>query len=402
VDGTAGRAAGRPVDDALDRSRLGPGLYVHIPFCARKCWYCDFTAYHHRPGRASRYVDDLMAEIRLYAADDAFASVTFRTLFFGGGTPSLLEPGDFCRLMACLRSSFRLDPGAEVTLEANPEDLRQDRLEAWLEAGVNRLSIGAQAAQDRLLAAAGRVHDWRAVEVGYRRARQAGFANIGLDLIFGLPGQTRDDWRETLERVLALAPGPPEHLSCYGLQVEEGTLYGRWRREGRLRLPAEEDEAAMYRHAVERLAAAGYEHYEISNFARPGFRSRHNLNYWADGDFLGLGAGAWSHWHGRRWGNQRFLGPYARALAEGRRPVAEVDEPPLKTRMADALMLGTRLVEGMPAAWFVERFGQTPEEAFGPQLADLAGRGLLERAGGRIRLTRRGLLLANEVWAALL
>src|SRR5690606_16712707 len=189
---------------------------------------------------------------------------------------------------------------------------------------------------------------------------------------------------------------------CYGLQVEDGTLYARWRREGRLRLPPDEVQAAMYRYAVDQLAAAGFEHYEISNFSRPGFRSRHNLNYWADGDFLGLGAGAWSHWGGRRWGNERFLRPYGEAVAAGRRPVTEVDEPSPRTRMADALMLGTRLIEGMPAAWFHERFGLAPQEAFGPELDALTGRGLLELVDGRIRLTRRGQLLANEVWAALL
>ncbi|HEX6989766.1 MAG TPA: radical SAM family heme chaperone HemW [Bacillota bacterium] len=386
----------------LDRGRLGPGLYVHIPFCARKCHYCDFTAYHHRPARASRYIDDLIAEIGLYAHEETLASVTFRTVFFGGGTPSLLEPADFHRLLAALRSHFRVEPGAEVSLEANPEDLSAERLAAWREAGVNRLSIGAQAAQPGLLAALGRLHDWEAVATGFARARQEGFDNISVDLMFGLPGQTLDDWRETLDRVLDLAPGPPEHLSCYGLQVEEGTLFGRRRREGRLRLPPDEVQAAKYRYAVHRLSAAGFEHYEISNFARPGLHSRHNLNYWADGDFLGLGAGAWSHWDGRRWGNERYLRPYGEAVAGGRRPVVDTDQPGERTRMADALMLGTRLVEGMPAAWFVERFGLSPQDAFGPELAELAGRGLLEQVDGRVRLTRRGLLLANEVWAALL
>lgn len=397
-------AAATPATPAVTPAReaLGPGLYVHIPFCAQKCYYCDFTAYFHRGARAEGYVRDLVAEIGLYAADPAFAGVTFRTLYFGGGTPSILIPDQFRTVMTALRRGFRLAPDAEISLEANPEDLTADRLEAWLEAGVNRLSIGAQAAQLQLLQALGRRHDWDAVIGGYRRARVAGFANVSLDLMFGLPGQTPEQWRETLERVLELDPAPPEHLSCYGLQVEENTSYGRWLREGRLRLPGDEAERAMYEEAVSFLTAAGYEHYEISNFARPGCRSRHNLNYWADGDFLGLGAGAWSHWQGRRWGNERFLRPYAEAVAAGRQPVAEVDEADQRTRMADMVMLGTRLVEGMPVAWFEERFGVRPEDAFGRELADLAARGLIERSTGRIRLTREGLFLANEVWAALL
>ncbi|HEY8449348.1 MAG TPA: radical SAM family heme chaperone HemW, partial [Bacillota bacterium] len=353
-------------------------------------------------GRIERYLAALTAEIRLQARRPSVRAAVFRTVHFGGGTPSLLEPDQFLRLWGVLREHFALAPDAEIALEANPDHLNEARLAAWLAAGVTRLSIGVQAVQARLLRTLGRHHSWEAVVAGYRRARALGFTNVNLDLMFGLPGQTLEDWDETLSEVLALAPDLPEHLSCYGLQVEPGTLFSRWQREGRLPLPGDDSERRMYEHACARLAAAGYQHYEISNFARPGFASRHNVNYWAFGAYLGVGAGAASHWQGERWSNERDLGAYSRSLSAGRLPIAEHDPRDERTRMAEMLMLGTRLVEGLPHAWFREVFGRRPDEVFADALAQLEQRGLLCVEDDRIVLTAEGRLLANEVWLALL
>ncbi|MEX2355965.1 MAG: radical SAM family heme chaperone HemW [Thermaerobacterales bacterium] len=399
------QTAEQPV--AADPDAFGPGLYVHIPFCARKCFYCDFTAYFHRDERAERYVSDLLAEIKLAAAALAARqqeagqaeAISFRTVFFGGGTPSILTASQLSRIFDRLHACFSIPAAAEFTLEANPGTLTPDRLEAMRRGGANRLSIGAQARQPHLLAALGRDHGWDDVEAGAAAARAAGFDNFNIDLMFGLPGQSMADWQESLAAAAALEPA---HVSSYGLEVEPHTSYGRWQREGRLRLPPDDLQRGMMEVMIERLAARGFEHYEISNFARPGRRSRHNLNYWANGDYLGLGAGAWSHWQGARWGNLRYLKRYHEAVAAGVRPVDEVDEPDQRTRKAEAVILGTRLVEGMPRSWFYRRFDEDVTDIFGPELARLTDRGWLSVDDDRIALTAEGRLLANEVWMTFL
>lgn len=387
----------------IDRSRLGPGIYVHIPFCARKCYYCDFTAYVSRTGRRiAQYLDGICQEIQLYGQEPAVQASRFRTIYLGGGTPSILTITQIQRLMAELRRNFPLVTGVEITLEANPEDLSDEKLSGWRAAGINRLSIGAQASQDELLVAIGRNHDWMGVVAGYQRARSHGFDNVNIDLMFGLPGQTLEQWRETLLRITELKPIPPDHISCYGLQVEERTTFHRWLHEGRIQLPGDELEREMFELAREILTAAGYDHYEIANFARPGFRSKHNLNYWANGPYIGLGAGAWSYWQGARYGNETCLTTYGKLVRSGIKPIAECDRIDRRTQMAEAIILGTRLIGGMPISWFIESFGERPEAVFASQLTACAAQGWLEITPERIRLTDEGLLLANNVWQALL
>lgn len=385
---------------------LGPGLYVHLPFCQRKCFYCDFTVHTTKPAqrrqRMAAYVDHLLAEAKLWVRQPHIAQTEFHTLFFGGGTPSLLPPALFSRLLTGLRAKFQLRSGAEITLEANPEDLQREKLAAWLAAGVNRLSIGVQSFDPDLLTALGRVHSAQQARQGYQAARQAGFNNINLDLMFGLPDQTLGQWRSTLEQVLSLAP-LPDHLSAYGLQVEPHTLFWRRQQEGRLPLPSEETQLAMLELSMEYIPGAGYEHYEISNFAQPQRRSQHNWAVWRFYDYLGLGTGAWSFWQGQRWGNEGALLPYGRLVEQGRLPVALRDEPrQRRTAMAEMVMLGTRLRQGLSLAAFRDYFGEDLPAVFPAALQLCQSRRWVSLTDGYLRLTTVGLPLANEVWLAFL
>lgn len=378
----------------------GPrGVYVHVPFCERRCHYCDFNVQLLREGDVEAYLQAVETEARLYARGPA-AGVTFDTLFIGGGTPTALSAGQLERLLAGLRRHLAFAPDAEVTVEANPGTLSPAKLAALRRGGANRISLGAQAFQDHHLERLGRIHRVRHVEESVAKARAAGFDNISLDLMFGLPHQTGAEWEESLERAVALAP---EHLSCYSLIVEEDTPFGRLHREGALALPSEDEEAAMYERTIQVLEAAGYRHYEVSNFARPGWEARHNIIYWENGEWLGLGPGAHGQWAGRRMANVRPPDEYARALlAEGRLPIEWEETLGLRVQMEDTLMLGLRLRRGVSLEAFRRRFGVDVHDLFGDGLRWSADRGLVETVGGYLRLTRRGLLLANQVLMRLL
>lgn len=382
---------------------MGPGLYIHIPFCARKCFYCDFNAYViRRPDRIAAYGDDLLAEAELHRRDAQVAATTFHTVFLGGGTPSRLPADGVVRLLAGLQSRLSIHPKAEITLEANPEDVNPAALTAWRRAGVNRLSMGVQAFQDELLGRLGRNHDAAAALAAYRQARTAGFTNINVDLMFGLPGQTLAHWDETLSTLLNLDP-LPDHVSVYGLQVEPHTTFWRWERENRLPRPGDEEEAAMYELAMGRLTAAGFDHYEISNFAREGRYAQHNLAVWHFHEYLGLGAGAWSFWRGRRWANEGFLRPYTEAVRAGRLPVAQRDEPrDERIAMGEMVLLGTRLRRGLDLAAFRRRFGRDLATVFREALAYCRRRGWVVVVDDHLRLTKEGLMVANNVWTEFL
>ncbi|MBE3589586.1 MAG: radical SAM family heme chaperone HemW [Firmicutes bacterium] len=390
------------------------GLYVHLPFCLSKCYYCNFAVALWRPGRPEAYVEILLREAREVrergplvrpagAAPDPLRlpppAAPPATLYYGGGTPTLTPIDAFARLHRELLALFGLEPGAEVTVEANPETVDAAYLEALRALGANRLSFGAQAAGDDLLRRLGRRHDAAAVRRALAAARLAGFTNLNLDVMFGLPGQTAAEWEATLDFVEELSP---EHVSVYGLEVEERTPFHHWIQSGRLPQPDDELAAHMYRRARERLALAGYEQYEISNFARPGFASRHNGLYWENGDYLGLGVGAHSHWHGWRWGHTKNLRAYREAVASGRPATDEDGARPVRGREAlgDAMILGLRRLRGVDCDELAARYGEDPREVWRAELAELAGRGLLRMEGGRLRLTDEGLLLGNLVFAA--
>ncbi|RII28508.1 MAG: coproporphyrinogen III oxidase [Geobacter sp.] len=375
-------------------------LYIHFPFCVRKCLYCDFNSLAGSPVTPEEYVMALVREMELRAAT-LTAPVTAPTLYLGGGTPSLMPPELVKRVIDGARKWYGLLSDAEVTIEANPGTVDRQKLAGYRAAGVNRLSLGVQSLDDAMLVRLGRVNSARQAVEAVVAARDAGFANLGIDLIHGLPGQTVVMWRDDLERVVALSPG---HISAYGLSVEEGTPFHALASAGQLDLPDEEAAVEMLELTTDLLREAGYEQYEISNFARPGLRSRHNQVYWRRGEYLGFGAGAHSflregRW-GRRWHNPDYPAAYLQALTEGLPPEEEPTTLGRHDAMAEFMFLGLRLLEGIDRSRFREEFGVRVDEAYGAEVASLTVSGLLELAGDRLRLTRTGLRLANQVFQA--
>ncbi len=365
-------------------------VYIHIPFCRRKCNYCDFasTALYGHEQELAAYPTWLRQELALYQPKLDLSHL--ETIYFGGGTPSLLTPQQVAEILSWF------PPAGEITLEANPETVEGQRLHDYRQAGINRLSLGIQSFQPALLSAMGRGHSAAQAKAAVAAARQAGLENINLDLIYGLPAQTLAMWQEDLTQALALES---EHISLYGLTLHEGTPWG----DDPMIHAADQDLSAdMLELAIDRLAAAGYRHYEIANFARPGFASRHNCAYWQRENYLGLGVAAASCLAERRFANHPTLAAYAAALAAGKRPVAEEETLTIDQVLAEAMFLGLRLEKGVVAKEFYRRYGADPLRRYHRELARMQKLGLLETDDGVIRLTRRGLLLGNEVFAEFL
>jgi len=326
------------------------------------------------------------------------------TIFIGGGTPSLLTPDQIGEVIAACRDAFDLLPGAEVTMEANPNGLDAATAAGFAAAGVTRLSLGVQTVHRRGLRTLGRQHEADDARAAYVAARQAGFTSVSLDLIFGWPGQTFDGWRDDLDAVLAWPDGGPDHLSLYSLIVEPGTPFADAVARGILR-PLDDDASAdLYELAMARLDEAGFEHYEVANWARtPADRSRHNVIYWRNGSWAGIGAGAHGQWPGRREMEHLLPRTFIEAIEAGQSPVSNLDEVTPRMAMGETMMLGLRLIrDGVGEGAFAARHGVGLAEAFGPTIDDLAALGLLERDAGRVRLTPRGLMVANDVCARFL
>lgn len=373
-------------------------LYVHIPFCARKCLYCDFLSAPAPETVRERYVEALRSEIAGRGEEYGEAFVT--SVFLGGGTPSLLAGAQAGALLGEIGSRFRLAEDAEVTVEINPGTVDMEKLSAYRDAGVNRLSIGLQSADNGELKAVGRIHTWETFLETYRQVRNAGFHNVNVDLMSALPGQTVDSWRRTLRRVLALVPRP-EHISAYSLILEEGTpLYERYKK-GALKLPDEDGERLMYRETKRILEAEGYRRYEISNYAREGFECGHNCGYWLRRDYLGLGIGAASMVDNVRFKNAEDLDRY---LEEPLGCRQEEHALTAEEQMEEFMFLGLRLTDGVECRAFLEVFGRTPESVYGGVIEKNIREGLLEYGDGkkRLALTERGLDLANYVMAQFL
>ena len=373
------------------------GLYLHIPFCRSKCIYCDFYSLAGREEAMDRYVQALLLHLEREAPRAAGYRVD--TVYFGGGTPSLLGPRRLTALLEGAVACFSLAEGAEVTMEGNPESCQQaEELRALRRSGFNRLSLGLQSANDGELRRLGRIHTFAQGRSAVAAARAAGFANLSLDLMYGLPGHTMAGWLDTLDRVLALEP---DHLSCYGLRAEEGTPL--WRQ--RDTLPDDEVQADLYLTAVERLAAAGLEQYEISNFARPGFESRHNLRYWRLSPYLGFGPGAHSDFGGCRFAWPRDLEGYLQAVPAGTLAPEQVQSISPEERLREYVMLSLRTARGLEE----RRFRALGGGDFAPlarAMAPLAAAALAEEtAPGCWRLTPRGFLVSNTIittlWEAL-
>jgi oxygen-independent coproporphyrinogen-3 oxidase len=385
----------------------GIGLYLHIPFCTAKCGYCDFNSYAGHEHMIPSYAETLLKEAALWHT--AVGERQLETVFFGGGTPSLNPAAEMRRILDGLRATYRIMPDAEVSLEANPGSLDSDYLRALRDAGFNRLSIGVQSFDDEELVTLDRIHTAQDARDAVRAARDAGFANVNVDLIYGLPDQEMRAWQRTLEEAIALGP---EHLSLYALTVEEGTPLARDIARGRTPAPDADAQAEQYEWTQDRLARAGYEHYEISNWARPGHRCAHNLLYWRNREYLGLGAGAHSHLDGVRFSTallpNRYMELVDESVAEqagGRgamRQVVAAEQITPALAIADALILGLRLVGGVALADFTARYGQSPRGVHGAVMDEFVGYGLLEETPSHLRLTRRGRLLSNELFQRLL
>ena len=371
------------------------GLYLHIPFCRQKCVYCDFYSLAGNEARMDEYVEALCAHL-VQAAPSA-AAHTVDTVYFGGGTPSYLGAPRLIRILDTVFQHYSVSADAEITLEANPDSAGDPEiLKSLRQAGFNRISLGMQSACAEELKEIGRIHTPEQVGIAVSAARSAGFDNLSLDLIYGLPRQTLARWKENLAAAVALNP---EHLSCYGLKVEEGTpLFAR--RET-AELPGDEAQADMYLHTVEFLAAHGYPQYEISNFSRPGRQSRHNLKYWILGEYLGFGPGAHSDFGGVRFAYDRNLSAYLKGVLSGSPAYSEREEIPASQRDAEWLMLNLRTVRGLDPAEFESRFHRS-FDPFLPFLMQCQQAGYAALEEGRWHLTAEGFLLSNQIIGELL
>ncbi|HET9918507.1 MAG TPA: radical SAM family heme chaperone HemW [Ktedonobacteraceae bacterium] len=382
-------------------------LYMHIPFCHTRCYYCDFNTYAGMLPLREPYVRALLTEIALTGAMAQLPDGKprrARTIFFGGGTPSLLSVEQITRLLDACRTAFAVDEDAEITLEANPGTLSLEQLRGLRAAGINRLSLGGQSFDAELLKTLGRIHSPAEIVQAVEHAREAGFTSINVDFMFGLPGQTMRHWQQTLDQAMALHP---EHLSLYSLIVEEGTPFHAWAQEGRI-TPGDEDLCAdMYEYADELLLKHGYVNYEISNWARPGHASRHNLTYWQNLPYLGMGAGAYSFFGGRRFSDVRDPHEYVRLLKARQRPEAESETVEYTQEMSETAFLALRTAAGLHLPTFEQRFGLPFSQFVGDRLRVVEEAGLLESTldageGEWLRLSKRGRLLGNEVFLRLL
>ena len=384
------------------------GIYIQVPFCQTKCTYCNFHTGVVSAERFGPYAAAICSELRgcreLYAAagmklPEPLARAVVDTIYLGGGTPSLLAAEDLARILAAVREGFAAEL-EEVTLEADPETIDERKAEAWLGAGANRISLGAQSFSDGELSAAGRMHRSADIGCAVRALRGAGFANISLDLIAGLPKQTEASWRSSVEELLALEP---EHVSIYMLEVDEGSRLGGEILRGGTRysaqlVPEDDATAAFYEHACKRLAAAGYLHYEISNWAQPGLESRHNLKYWRREPYLGFGAGAHSFSGTDRWANVHDPAEYLRAIEKGSLAIQQKETLTAERALEEELFLGLRQLAGIDISALEERYGVK----LGDRFSALALSGLVEREASVVRLAPERLCVSNEVFAELL
>ncbi len=362
----------------------GLGVYIHIPFCIKKCLYCDFLSAPASRCVQERYVGDLLGEIAKEAGK--YREYSVETIFFGGGTPTVLPTAWIVQILHALKTHFYISPQPEITIEANPGTVSKEALCLYRNAGINRLSIGAQSVLEKELRLLGRVHTPAQFFKAVEWAREAGFDNINIDILSALPGQSQTDYAKTLEAVLGLHP---EHISAYSLIIEEGTPFAKMA----LALPDEETDRQMYAYTGRILAANGYTRYEISNYAKPGYACRHNTAYWRRTPYIGFGAGAASLIRNTRWKNSDLL----ERIGEKE----EIHVLTAKEQMEEFMFLGLRMASGISREEFFRQFGVPLEEVYGMPLAKMSQDGLLETAG-QIRLTERGLDLANYVMAAFL
>jgi putative oxygen-independent coproporphyrinogen III oxidase len=376
-------------------------LYIHIPYCVSKCPYCDFNSHVVAEIPEGDYTDALLRELEHYGALDEWQDRTVQSIFFGGGTPSTFQPTSIGKLLAWVAATFPINLDCEITLEANPSTVDSDRFLGYRDAGVNRISVGVQSFQPRLLKFLGRTHGADEARKALGSLREAGFGNFSFDLIYANPGQTLTELEADLDTALEFQP---PHLSAYNLTFEEGTPFHYEYRAGRMRSLSEEEEIAMAQLIENKLSAAGLSRYEISNYSRPGWHSRHNVNYWRGGDYLGLGAGAHSYkqeisagGYGRRWSNEKNPGRYMTQVAELQQGVVEREEIDPAKAAGEFMFLGLRMTEGVSIRKFSSRFGKPPVELY-PRIRDWIEGDLLEEKRNYLKLTSKGLLVANSIF----
>lgn len=369
------------------------GIYIHIPFCVRKCNYCDFPSYPGFEGIFHEYAEAVCKEMVSLAGEHG--NLAADTVFIGGGTPSLLSAQDISLIVSTLKKVFELQKDAEITLEANPGTVSRERVEAWKGLGINRISIGLQAAQDRLLQSMGRIHtrDMFLESIGLVKA--IGIGNINTDIIFGVPGQSMDDWLETLKLVLQAGVC---HISAYSLQIEKNTPWFELQKKGELPNVDEDLEREMYGMTIKRLGEHGFYHYEISNFAKPGSESRHNLKYWTGRPYLGIGAAAHSFIHGVRIANVCHPLEYIRKIRDKEYPQSSRESIGSQEQLSERFFLGLRLIRGVSLTNLKNEFGRQAVDRYTDTIKQLEDRKLVVVEGDMLRLTKLGLDYANQVW----
>ena len=375
--------------------KTASSVYIHIPFCATKCYYCAFNTYTFHKEAAKAYLTALRTEMGLYAPE----TDPLHTVFIGGGTPSILSVDALAQFLADIHQHFQTTPDTEITVECNPGTVDSEKLKVMRHNGVNRLSFGLQAMQDETLKQLGRIHTVAEFRQSYRLAREEGFENINIDLIFALPEQTMEAWHHTLNETISLEPN---HISAYNLVMEETTPFYEWWQAGELHLPTEDTEADMFQYTIDTLSAHGYVHYEICNFAKPDHFARHNLVYWNNQPCIGLGVGACGYVNGMRYTNIRGIAPYINKLSQHHKPIADTERMTGHAEKAETLMLALRKREGISLDAYRDRFDEEIEVAFGNILKKWIDMELLERTATHLCLTPRGLFLANEVFVELM
>ena len=374
------------------------GVYLHIPFCRKKCAYCDFPSQAGQEAQMAAYAAALCKELQEKGPSLASRGAA-ATVYVGGGTPTALPLPLLSRILLTLRQALPISLGAEMTVEVNPGTVDLEALTALYALGVTRISVGAQSFSDRLLARIGRIHTAQEIRDTVRWARAAGFTDVSLDLMYGLPGQTLEDVRRSVGTAMDLAP---THISVYGLTVEAGTPFAAEEAAGTLELPAEDETEAMYDYLTDILPRYGFARYEIANFARPGFMSRHNFAYWMDVPYAGFGAAAHSYWDGRRTANEADIARYIAFVARGQSPAQEEEPPTRKHRMEEFCFLALRTAAGIRRAQFAATFGCPIECVYGAVIEKLAAQGLLEVSEAYLRLTERGMKFGNVAFRAFL
>lgn len=379
------------------------GAYVHIPFCLARCYYCSFTSYAVGASaeqdiyqkQIEPYLNALIKEVGIYKDLLKGKNIQLKSLYIGGGTPTCLSGGQLFILLDTLRTNYTYSEGIEITVEGNPGTIGPEKLAVLKEQGCNRLSLGVQSFNPKELRVLGRIHSLPDVYNTYKIARTMGFANINLDLMYGLPGQDLNDWKKNLRQIVDLQP---EHISLYQLNIEEGTPFYHLYQRGLMEKFDQDQAFYMYEEAINYLTEQGYHHYEISNFARPGKESRHNKLYWQDEYYLGLGAGASGYLDNMRYTNMSSLKQYQELVNRGERPLEEQEKIGPSLAMAETMFLGLRLLEGVDKRKFQQHFQVNIKDQYGEIIENLKSQGLLRETETHLHLTRRGLYIANEVF----